>query len=118
MDDVKRDYFVFYRSFKEGMEELSDADKLMMYEAISDYSLDGKEPVLTGFPKALFRVMQPILDANTNRWKNGCKGGAPKGNRNNKFCTTKEQPKYNRSTTEVQPKNNLIKKVKVKVKVK
>lgn len=111
MDDVKRDYFVFYRSFKEGMEELSDADKLMMYEAISDYSLDGKEPVLTGFPKALFRVMQPILDANTNRWKNGKKGGkygtmggAPKGNKNackSDTCnkTTPNQPQNNPKTT-------------------
>ena len=86
--DNSRDTFIFYRSFKESMDDLSDADKLIMYEAISDYSLDLKEPELTGFPKALFKLIRPILDANIQRWRNGCKGGAPKGNKNNRFSKT------------------------------
>ena len=100
----QRDTFIFYRSFKERMSDLSDADKLIMYEAITDYSLDMKEPELTGFPKALFSLIRPFLDANTQRWKNGCKGGAPKGNKNNRFSksTTEVQPEVNQSTTEVQ----------------
>lgn len=88
-----RDTFIFYRSFKESIDDLPDADKLVMYEAITDYSLDMKEPELTGFPKALFSLIRPFLDANTQRWRNGCKGGAPKGNKNNRFS---------KSTTEVQ----------------
>lgn len=86
------------------MSDLSDTDKLIMYEAITDYSLDMKEPELTGFPKALFSLIRPFLDANTQRWKNGCKGGAPKGNKNNRFSksTTEVQPEVNQSTTEVQ----------------
>ena len=100
----QRDTFIFYRSFKESMSDLSDADKLIMYEAITDYSLDMKDPELTGFPKALFSLIRPFLDANTQRWKNGCKGGAPKGNKNNRFSksTTEVQPEVNQSTTEVQ----------------
>ena len=100
----QRDTFIFYRSFKESMSDLSDADKLIMYEAITDYSHDMKEPELTGFPKALFSLIRPFLDANTQRWKNGCKGGAPKGNKNNRFSksTTEVQPEVNQSTTEVQ----------------
>jgi len=100
----QRDTFIFYRSFKESMSDLSDTDKLIMYEAITDYSLDMKEPELTGFPKALFSLIRPFLDANTQRWKNGCKGGAPKGNKNNRFSksTTEVQPEVNQSTTEVQ----------------
>ena len=100
----QRDTFIFYRSFKESMSDLSDADKLITYEAITDYSLDMKEPELTGFPKALFSLIRPFLDANTQRWKNGCKGGAPKGNKNNRFSksTTEVQPEVNQSTTEVQ----------------
>ena len=100
----QRDTFIFYRSFKESMSDLSDADKLIMYEAITDYSLDMKEPELTGFPKALFSLIRPFLDADTQRWKNGCKGGAPKGNKNNRFSksTTEVQPEVNQSTTEVQ----------------
>ena len=104
----QRDTFIFYRSFKESMSDLSDADKLIMYEAITDYSLDMKEPELTGFPKALFSLIRPFLDANTQRWKNGCKGGAPKGNKNNRFSksTTEVQPEVNQSTTEVQANKN------------
>ena len=100
----QRDTFIFYRSFKESMSDLSDTDKLIMYEAITDYSLDMKEPELTGFPKALFSLIRPFLDANTQRWKNGCKGGAPRGNKNNRFSksTTEVQPEVNQSTTEVQ----------------
>lgn len=99
-----RDTFVFYRSFKECMSDLSDTDKLIMYEAISDYSLDLKEPHLVGFPKALFSLIRPILDANIKRWKNGSKGGAPKGNSNNKGKNklTESQPKVNQGTTESQ----------------
>ena len=108
-ENSQRDTFIFYRSFKESMNELSDADKLIMYEAISDYSLDMKEPELTGFPKALFSIIRPIIDANWQRYNNGCKGGAPKGNKNNRFSksTTEVQPKVNQSTTEVQPKYKL-----------
>lgn len=109
-ENSQRDTFIFYRSFKESMNELSDADKLIMYEAISDYSLDMKEPALAGFPKALFSIIRPIIDANWQRYNNGCKGGAPKGNKNNRFSksTTEVQPKVNQSTTEVQPKYKLI----------
>ena len=82
------------------MNELSDADKLIMYEAISDYSLDMKEPELTGFPKALFSIIRPIIDANWKRYHNGCKGGAPsesmRGNQNA------------RKRTENKPKTKLI----------
>jgi hypothetical protein len=100
----QRDTFIFYRSFKESMKDLSAEDKLIMYEAISDYSLDLKEPELSGFPKALFSLIKPILDANIKRWRNGCKGGAPEGNKNNRFSknTTEVQPEANQNTTEVQ----------------
>lgn len=101
-DNKQRDTFIFYRSFKESMNDLSDADKLIMYEAISDYSLDMKEPELTGFPKALFSLIRPILDANTKRWQNGCKGGAPagslKGNQNARKRTENE-PDSNQKQT-------------------
>lgn len=100
----KKESFVFYRSFKESIGDLSDKDKLTMYEAISDYGLNQVEPELQGFPKALFSLIKPQLDANFTRWQNGCKGGAPKGNKNNRY--SKVQPKYNRDTTEVQPNVN------------
>ena len=97
-----RDTFIFYRSFKDSMSDLPDKDKLLMYEAIADYSLDLKEPALSGFPKALFSLIRPILDANIQRWKNGRKGGAPIGNINARK-TTEKQPRDNRNSTEKQP---------------
>lgn len=97
---IERGSFIFYRSFKESLEDLSDSDKLIMYEAISDYALDRIEPNLTGFPSALFKLIRPQLDANWQRYENGKKGanhgnkgGAPKGNKN--------------AAKEKQPKNNL-----------
>lgn len=99
-----RDSFIFYRSFKESISDLSDSDKLVIYEAICDFSLDLKEPNLEGFPKALFKLMRPILEANIQRWRNGCNGGAPKGNKNavKQKVTDIKQPKRNRKTTEKQ----------------
>lgn len=101
----QRESFVFYRSFKESISELSDSDKLIMYEAISDYALNMAEPLLTGFPKMLFTLIRPQLDANIKRWANGCKGkehggkgGAPKGNKN-AAKTTPKQPLINPKTT-------------------
>lgn len=100
-----REYFTFYRPFKENLNGLSDKDKLTMYEAIIDYALDLKEPNLEGFSKLAFDLIRPMLDINIKRWQNGCKGadhgykgGAPKGNRN----ATKNNPK----TTANQPQNN------------
>lgn len=78
-----RNSFVFYRSFKESIANLSDKEKLMMYEAITDFALDMKEPTLTGFPQSLFTLIRPVLEANLKRWRNGCKGGAPLGSSNN-----------------------------------
>ncbi|ADV42333.1 DUF6291 domain-containing protein [Bacteroides helcogenes] len=86
------------------MSELSDADKLIMYEAISDYSLDMVEPNLTGFPKALFSIIRPIIDANWRRYNNGCKGGAPTGNSNN--SSGRKGKRTNQEPTEKQPNVN------------
>ena len=104
---IERGSFIFYRSFKESLEDLSDSDKLIMYEAISDYALDKIEPKLTGFPSALFKLIKPQLEANWRKFENGCKGanhgnkgGAPKGNKNaSKEQTTPKQPQDNGKTT-------------------
>lgn len=84
-----RESFIFYRSFKESLEGLDDSDKLIMYEAIAGYALDRTPPKLSGFPRALFSLIKPQLDANWKRYENGkkggehgYKGGAPIGNQN------------------------------------
>jgi hypothetical protein len=112
-----RNSFVFYRSFKDSLKDLSNEDKLIMYEAICDYSLDKKEPQLTGFPSALFTLIRPNLDANLKRWQNGLKGGAPIGNRNNRYSkgTSKVQPNNKQSTTKIQTNKDVDKDYNVDV---
>lgn len=117
MENKQRNGFIFYRSFRESMDVLSDADKLTMYEAITFYALDFFEPNLSGFPLSLFKLIRPQIDANSKRWRNGCMGadfgklgGAPIGNKN-AARTTPKQPQDNPKTT---PKE----KEKVKEKVK
>lgn len=105
-----KDSFIFYRSFKDSLSELSADDKLLMYEAISDYALNKTEPNLSGFPKALFSLIRPQLDANWKRFENGSKGGAPKGNKN-ALKTTDKQPTNNQKQSKTigkQPNVNVF----------
>lgn len=68
-----RESFIIYRSFIEALEPLEKDDKLAVYEAISYYALDKKEPKLTGFAKSIFTLIRPQLDANIRKFENGCK---------------------------------------------
>ena len=99
----KKDSFVFYRSFYEGIETMEDKEiKCDIYEAICNYCLNGVEPETDGWAKAYLLAIKPMIDNASARYnarvENGKKGGAPKGNQN-----AKKQPKNNQETT----KNNL-----------
>ncbi|WP_304649695.1 DUF6291 domain-containing protein [uncultured Duncaniella sp.] len=82
-NEIKRDSFILYRSFVDIIRDLEGEQAKTFLLAISDYSLDGKEPVLQGFLNTLWKPVKPQLDANIRRYENGKKGGAPKGSRNN-----------------------------------
>lgn len=90
--------FIFYRSFFEATLPLNDIDKLILFQAITDYALNGKETELTPIPKAMFTLIKPQLDANKTRFENGSKGGRPK---------TEPKPKDNRKITGAEPNKNL-----------
>lgn len=69
-----RDYFPFYYSFKDAIQELNDADKLAIYEAITDFSFFHQEPTLTTpFSKLCWKLIQPILNKSWERSKAGAK---------------------------------------------
>lgn len=68
-----RDSFIFYRSFFESISSLSDADKLKIYEAIAEYSLNNKLIDLHGVSSGFFTLIKPLLDANNKRYINGTK---------------------------------------------
>ena len=70
--------FVFYRSFRDAISEMSDEDKLATLLAICDYALYGVEPKLKdAMARAVFTVARPSIDANKERRANGKKGGRP-----------------------------------------
>lgn len=61
-----RDSFIFYRSFYEALIELENDDKLAVYEAIADYSLNQNLTELKGVAKAIFTLIKPQIDEARN----------------------------------------------------
>ena len=72
----KRDGFVFYESWFEAIKLLKDSDKLMMYDKICSYGL-GYEMELPQHLKVIWLLIQPLIDSNNKRYKDGKKGGRP-----------------------------------------
>lgn len=78
MTDFPLESFVFYRSFRDAISEMSDENKLATLLAICDYALYGVEPKLKdAMARAVFTVARPSIDANKGRRANGKKGGRP-----------------------------------------
>ena len=108
-ENIKRDSFLIYRTFRDAGQLLPKEKRLAFYESIMAFGLDGipfpetKDPVL----KMAYLNIKPLIEANIRNYLNGCKGGAPQGNMNAKGYgrpkkTTEKQPKNNRKTTEKQ----------------
>ena len=85
-----RDTFIFYRSIADSAKELSDDDRLKLYDAIIEYSLNFEEPILSGLPSAFFTLLKPVLSKNNANYINGSK---PKVSQ----TEAKQKPKVNES---------------------
>lgn len=73
------DSFVFYRSFRDAIEEMTNENKLATLLAICDYALYGVEPKLNdAMARAVFTVARPSIDSNNAKRVGGKKGGRPK----------------------------------------
>lgn len=94
---MKRDSFLFYRSFMEALEDLNDKQYAKVMRAITKFALDGEEIALSGVEKVIFTLTKPQIIANNKRYENGCRGG-----RN----STKEEAKQGQNDTELQPNDN------------
>ncbi len=127
--DMEVKGFVFYKSFLTAITMLPEDCQLQMFKAICDYGLEHIEPQFTGnhaqFLVALWVSIQPQLDANYDRFLNGCKGGAPLGNQNARKQpkTTQNNPKTTKTTettenNQKQPKDKVKEKEKEKEKAK
>ena len=91
-----RDSCIFYRSFLEAIELLPKKYQLSFFLALFNYALNDEPPKnLAGSAAALFKALQPQIDANTRKYIAGCKGGRPKQNQDE----TKEKPKHNQDET-------------------
>ena len=93
-----RDSIILYRSLREATKQLDLETRAKVYDAVMDYAFDGVEPEETGVIQAMFLMMKPIIDANNQRYENGCKGGRPK-NQNK----TEIKPNQNQTETKVEP---------------
>ena len=71
--------FVFYRSFKDAIDNCPEDDRLAIYDSIVSYALDGTPPEITeGTIKIVWPLIEPQLNANRDKRKAGRKGGAPR----------------------------------------
>ncbi len=75
MSSEHRDSFVFYHSFKEAIDEVTDDQQLSIYQSIANYALYRKEPDLEGVAKIVWVLIKPQLDANWRKYEKGCRGG-------------------------------------------
>lgn len=107
---MKRNSFVFYRSFYEAIQDLPTEDRLEIYDMIMEYGLNGN--VLencTAVGRAVFKLIKPQLEANNKRYLNGKKGGNPnfeKGKSNPYYFDQNFKQKDNQKITETLPKDN------------
>lgn len=89
---MKRDSFIFYRSFYEAITELPEKNQAELYKAICEYSLNMEAQELTGLSKTIFTLIRPQLEANNKRFLNGIKGGEH-GKKGGRPSTNKPQDK-------------------------
>ena len=102
---MERDSFVFYSSFLKAIRAIKKRDiQAELALAIIEYGITGETAECGEMVSMAMELIKPQLEANNQKYINGLKGGAPKGNQNAK--KGKEQPKNNQETTEEQPKNN------------
>ena len=60
-EEIERDRFTFYRSFREAIEQLPPEEQLPMFKAISDFALDGVEPNPQPLGALAWTLIRPIL---------------------------------------------------------
>ena len=99
---MKRDNFIFYRSFYEAIKDLPRDIQGEVYTAIMEYSLNGittehQKPVA----RSIFTLIKPVLDANNQRYENGRKGGRKKSDE------TEQEPNENQNETKSKPNKDV-----------
>lgn len=94
--------FVFYTSYYECIKELPKELRRDLYEAITEYAMEQKEPNLTGIASGIFKVIKPTLDKSQKQYENGVKGGRPRREENPNETQTETRIKPNENPTETE----------------
>jgi hypothetical protein len=99
---MEKDNFVFYRDWWNAIKELSDEQRLEVYDAIMAYSLENEERSLSPMASLAMRFIKPQLERNRDKYEeicernrvNGSKGGRPKKNPENPvgYCGKTQKP--------------------------
>ena len=66
---MKRDSFIFYRSFFEATIPLNDNDKLDLFNTICEFALNQTETETEPMVKAMFTLIKPQLEANHKKYE-------------------------------------------------
>ena len=106
-----RKTFIFCKSYYDAIKLLPDTEsKWRVINAIFEYAFEENEKAgdsLDGYEKAIYLLIEPVLDTSIRSYENGKRGGAPIGNRNaignNGGAPTGNQNARKKTT---QPKNN------------
>ena len=111
MESEQKKSFVFYRSYLDAAARMSNEQRLQFFDMLIAYGLDRKPVKDTGdiLIDIAFDFVVPLLDANYKKYEDGKKGGAPKGNKNAKKKTTKnnlKQPLVETENNQKQPNVN------------
>ncbi len=111
---MKRDGFIFYRSFYEAINDLPEQSQFLIYKSICAYGIDGIEPKLSGVELAIFTLVKPLLDSNNKKFKDGSKGAdfGHLGGRPKKKNPTGDKPKNPRRVKSKTPKEEEEEEVK------
>tara|TARA_R110000737_G_scaffold76139_5_gene106655 strand:+ start:748 stop:1329 length:582 start_codon:yes stop_codon:yes gene_type:complete len=113
---MKRDSFIFYRSFFESTKPLSQEQKAQLYDAICLYSLEHEEIKLDPIGTAMFSLIKPQLEANYKRFLNGIKGAKVKQELSKSKAKTKQVSTKTKANVNVNVNDNVNVNVKDKVK--
>lgn len=78
-----RNKFRFRLQYIELIKELDESAQLAMYRAVVKYGLFHEQPNFQDMAqRVVWRSIQQGLDLDWAKYENGCKGGAPIGNKN------------------------------------
>ncbi len=113
----KRDSFIFYRSFYEALQDLPNQQRLEIYDAICNFSLNFQECELKGISSTIFKLIKPQLEANNKRFINGSKPKKSKTEAKLKQVRSKTEANNNVNDNVNVNVNDITKRKEIKEKV-